>query len=134
MKNKIRLAETEKYREIVDPWLCLNIYKVCNNKQFEGCYASEFINFMNLAKYVRQLKVRNKQKLKVSYMADVVKNNLPYPDDNFWHEMFLDQCDIKPDYLSRHSGDFYGETSTQDNQDYIAAIQEAVNNWRNRNN
>ena len=42
------LQETSAWMDAVDLALCLFIYEVCNDCQFEYVSGSDFVNFMNL--------------------------------------------------------------------------------------
>lgn len=42
------LQETSAWMDTVDLALCLFIYEVCNDCQFEFASGSDFVNFMNL--------------------------------------------------------------------------------------
>lgn len=130
MKKGTLLKVAELQREIIDPRLSICIYEVSKNQLFEGCDSTEFINFMNLDKNARQLKVKNKQKLKVSYMAEEVKNSLPYPNDSHWYQMFLRQCDIPIDYFSKHNKKFTGDSISPNNKKFKETIAAALVRWK----
>ena len=42
------LFETSKWRDIVELGLCMAIYDVCNDNQFENCTPLDFANFLNI--------------------------------------------------------------------------------------
>ncbi|MDE5676192.1 MAG: hypothetical protein K2I44_12775 [Muribaculaceae bacterium] len=42
------LLETSKWRDIVELGLCMAIYDVCNDNQFENCTPLDFANFLNI--------------------------------------------------------------------------------------
>lgn len=67
------LQETSAWMDTVDLALCLFIYEVCNDCQFEFASGSDFVNFMNLKPTSRPVTVRPKENLRVCYMV------LPYP-------------------------------------------------------
>ena len=42
------LFETSKWRDIVELGLCMEIYDVCNDSQFENYTPLDFANFLNI--------------------------------------------------------------------------------------
>ena len=48
MSRASLLQETALWMDTVDLALCLFIYEVCNDCQFEFASGSDFVNFMNL--------------------------------------------------------------------------------------
>ncbi len=42
------LFETSKWRDIVELGLCMAIYDVCNDNQFDNCTPLDFANFLNV--------------------------------------------------------------------------------------
>ena len=59
------LQETSAWMDTVDLALCLFIYEVCNDCQFEFASGSDFVNFMNLKPTSRPVAVRPKENLRV---------------------------------------------------------------------
>lgn len=56
------LQETTAWMDTVDLALCLFIYEVCNDYQFEYLSGSDFVNFLNLKPTEREVIVRPKEK------------------------------------------------------------------------
>ena len=69
MSRASLLQETVSWMDTVDLALCLFIYEVCNDYQFEFASGSDFVNFMNLKPTSRPVTVRPKENLRVCYMV-----------------------------------------------------------------
>ena len=63
------LQETTAWMDTVDLALCLFIYEVCNDYQFEYLSGSDFVNFLNLKPTEREVIVRPKENLRICYMV-----------------------------------------------------------------
>ena len=63
------LQETSSWTDTVDLALCLFIYEVCNDYQFDFLPGSDFVNFLNLKPASRAVTVRPKENLRVCYMV-----------------------------------------------------------------
>lgn len=61
MSRASLLQETVSWMDTVDLALCLFIYEVCNDYQFEFASGSDFVNFMNLKPTSRPVTVRRKR-------------------------------------------------------------------------
>ena len=70
------LQETSAWMDTVDLALCLFIYEVCNDCQFEFASGSDFVNFMNLKPTSRPVAVRPKENLRVCYMVLAVSRTI----------------------------------------------------------
>ena len=55
------LQETSSWTDTVDLALCLFIYEVCNDYQFDFLPGSDFVNFLNLKPASRAVTVRPKE-------------------------------------------------------------------------
>lgn len=60
------LQETSSWTDTVDLALCLFIYEVCNDYQFDFLPGSDFVNFLNLKPASRAVTVRPKERTCVS--------------------------------------------------------------------
>ena len=69
MNRASLLQETAAWMDTVDLALCLFIYEVCNDYQFEYLSGSDFVNFLNLKPTGRAVIVRPKENLRVCYMV-----------------------------------------------------------------
>ena len=76
MSHASLLQETVSWMDTVDLALCLFIYEVCNDCQFEFASGSDFANFMNLKPTSRPVIVRPKENLRVCYMGGRVPETL----------------------------------------------------------
>ena len=84
------LQETSAWMDTVDLALCLFIYEVCNDCQFEYVSGSDFVNFMNLKPTSRAVAVRLKENLRVCYMVFSVSQTIrPRERGKLWAEEFL---------------------------------------------
>ena len=61
MNRASLLQETAAWMDTVDLALCLFIYEVCNDYQFEYLSGSDFVNFLNLKPTGRAVIVRPKE-------------------------------------------------------------------------
>lgn len=69
MNRASLLQETAAWMDTVDLALCLFIYEVCNDYQFEYLSGSDFVNFLNLKPTGRAVIVRPKENLRICYMV-----------------------------------------------------------------
>ena len=79
------LQETTAWMDTVDLALCLFIYEVCNDYQFEYLSGSDFVNFLNLKPTEREVIVRPKENLRICYMvfSDVCNNAATKENQDF---------------------------------------------------
>ena len=73
------LQETTAWMDTVDLALCLFIYEVCNDYQFEYLSGSDFVNFLNLKPTEREVIVRPKENLR----SDVCNNAATKENQDF---------------------------------------------------
>ena len=84
------LRETATWMDTVDLGLCMFIYGVCNEYQFDYVSGSDFVNFMNLKPTARDVSVRPKENLRVCYMVLAVSQTIrPHERGRLWAEEFL---------------------------------------------
>lgn len=134
MNRASLLQETAAWTDTVDLALCLFIYGVCNDCQFEYLSGSDFVNFLNLKPTVQPATVRPKEKLRVCYMVFSVSLTIrPRERGRLWAEEFLKRCGISKSYYDKHRSDVCGEGATQENRDYRKAIDNAIENARRLN-
>ena len=128
------LQETSAWMDTVDLALCLFIYEVCNDYQFEFVSGSDFVNFMNLKPTSRPVVVRPKENLRVCYMAFSVSQTIrPRERGRIWVEEFLKRCGISKSYYDKHRSDVCNKGTTRENQDFRRSIDRAVENARKLN-
>ena len=70
------LRETATWMDTIDLGLCMFIYGVCNEYQFDYVSGSDFVNFMNLKPTARDVSVRPKENLRVCYMVLAVSQTI----------------------------------------------------------
>ena len=125
------LQETTAWMDTVDLALCLFIYEVCNDCQFEYVSGSDFVNFMNLKPTSRAVAVRLKENLRVCYMVFSVSQTIrPRERGKLWAEEFLKRCGISKSYYDKHRSDVCGKGTTEENREYRKSVDKAIENAR----
>lgn len=123
------LQETTAWMDTVDLGLCMFIYGVCNERQFDYVSGSDFVNFMNLKPTTRSVSVRPKENLRVCYMVLAVSQTIrPLERGRRWAEAFLKSCGISKSYYDKHRTDVCAKGATDDNKQYRKSIDNAVEN------
>ena len=151
MSRASLLQETVSWMDTVDLALCLFIYEVCNDYQFEFASGSDFVNFMNLKPTSRPVTVRPKENLRVCYMVFSVSQTIrprergrlwaegflklsqtirPRERGRLWAEGFLKHCGISKSYYDKHRNDVCAKGATKENQDFRKVIDKAIENAR----
>lgn len=134
MNSTALLQDTATWMDIVDLSLCLFIYEVCNDCQFEYLSGSDFVNFLNLKPTVRVAAVRPKENLRVCYMVFRISQTIrPHERGRLWAEEFLKRCGISKSYYDKHRSDVCGKGTTRENREYRKAIDKAIENARRLN-
>ena len=135
MSRASLLQETALWMDTVNLALCLFIYEVCNDCQFEFASGSDFVNFMNLKPTSRPVTVRPKENLRVCYMVLSVSQTIrPRERGKLWAEGFLKHCGISKSYYDKHRSDVCGKGATEENRNFRKAIDKAIENARRLNN
>ncbi len=135
MNRASLLQETTAWMDTVDFALCLFIYEVCNDCQFEYLSGSDFVNFLNLKPTSRPVAVRPKENLRICYMVLSVSRTIrPHERGRLWAEEFLKRCGISKSYYDKHRSDVRSKGTTKENQDFRKSIDKAVENARRLNN
>ena len=125
------LQETSAWMDTVDLALCLFIYEVCNDCQFEYVSGSDFVNFMNLKPTGRAVIVRPKENLRVCYMVFSVSQTIrPRERGKVWAEAFLKRCGISKSYYDKHRSDVCSSSTTKENMEYRKSVDKAIENAR----
>ena len=125
------LQETTAWMDTVDLALCLFIYEVCNDYQFEYLSGSDFVNFLNLKPTEREVIVRPKENLRICYMVfSIARAIRPRERGKLWSEEFLKRCGISKSYYDKHRSDVCNKGATKENQDFRKSIDKAVENAR----
>lgn len=125
------LQETATWMDTVDLGLCMFIYGVCNEYQFDFVSGSDFVNFMNLKPTARTVSVRPKENLRVCYMVLAVSQTIrPLERGRLWAEEFLKRCGISKSYYDKHRTDVCAKGATNENRRYRKSIDNAVENAR----
>lgn len=125
------LQETAAWMDTVDLGLCMFIYGVCNEYQFDFVSGSDFVNFMNLKPTARTVSVRPKENLRVCYMVLAVSQTIrPLERGRLWAEEFLKRCGISKSYYDKHRTDVCAKGATDENRRYRKSIDNAVENAR----
>ena len=132
MSRASLLQETALWMDTVNLALCLFIYEVCNDCQFEFASGSDFVNFMNLKPTSRPVTVRPKENLRVCYMVFSVSQAIrPRERGRLWAEGFLKHCGISKSYYDKHRSDVCGKGATEENRNFRKAIDKAIEIVRN---
>ena len=105
------LQETSAWMDTVDLALCLFIYEVCNDCQFEFASGSDFVNFMNLK-------------------PTVSRTIRPHERGKLWAEEFLKRCGISKSYYDKHRSDVCSGGTTEENREYRKSVDRAIENAR----
>lgn len=134
MSRMALLQETSAWVDTVDLALCLFIYEVCNDYQFDFLSGSDFVNFINLKPTSRTVVVRPKENLRICYMVLSVSQTIkPRERGKLWAAEFLKSCGISKSYYDKHRSDVCGSGTTKENQDYRKSIDRAVENAKRLN-
>lgn len=129
------LQETSAWMDTVDLALCMFIYEVCNDCQFEYVSGSDFVNFMNLKPTRRAVTVRPKENLRVCYMVFSVSQTIrPRERGKVWAEEFLKRCGISKSYYDKHRSDVCSNATTKENREYRKSVDKAIENARRLRN
>ena len=121
------LQETSAWMDTVDLALCLFIYEVSNDCQFEFASGSDFVNFMNLKPTSRPVAVRPKENLRVCYMVLAVSRTIrPHERGKLWAEEFLKRCGISKSYYDKHRSDVCSGGTTEENREYRKSVDRAI--------
>lgn len=125
------LQDTTAWLDTVDLALCLFIYEVCNDYQFEHLPGSDFVNFLNLKPTLRPVAVRPKENLRICYMVFSVSQTIrPRERGKVWAEEFLKRCGISKSYYDKHRSDVCSNTTTKENMEYRKSVDKAIENAR----
>lgn len=131
MNAYARLQQTAAWVDIVELRLCLFLYEVCNDCQFEAMSGSDFANFLNLKSTQQPVIVRPRENLRICYMVYSVAWTIkPHERGKRWSEEFLNLCGISKTYYEKHRTDICSQTATDENKRYRKAIDNAIENAR----
>ena len=134
MNRTALLQETAAWMDTVDLALCLFIYEVCNDYQFEYLSGSDFVNFLNLKPTSRPVTVCPKENLRVCYMVLSVSLTIkPRERGKQWAEDFLQRCGISKSYYDKHRNDVCAQGATRENREYRKSIDRAIEKARQLN-
>ena len=131
MNGYVRLQQTAAWVDIVELRLCLFLYEVCNDSQFEFMSGSDFANFINLKPTQQPVAVRPRENLRICYMVYSVAQTIkPYERGKRWAEEFLSICGISKTYYEKHRTDICSQTATDENKKFRKSIDNAIENAR----
>ncbi len=134
MSDNMIFRETSAWMDTVDLALCLFIYEVCNDSQFEHLSGSDFVNFMNLKPTAGTVAPRPKENLRICYMVLSVSQTIkPRERGRQWAEAFLKSCGIPKSYYDKHRNDVCDKAATDKNREYRKSIDNAVEKARRLN-
>ncbi len=71
MNAYARLQQTAAWVDIVELRLCLFLYDVCNDWQFEAMQGSDFAYFLNLKPTQQPVAVCPRENLRICYMVNI---------------------------------------------------------------
>ena len=129
MKNNV-LLETAKWRDVVELGLCMELYDVCNDNQFDFCTPLDFANFMNLRDMPITISIKNKEKRRVCYMIQAVANKInPKKEADKWVSLFLERCGIENTYYKSHCSYVKAKDASKENKEFKSAIDKAITTW-----
>lgn len=124
--SSVTLQEAAKLRDIIGLELCMELYSVCDDVQFEHCTPLDFANFLNLRATSEPIQCKQGERLRVCYLAYALENEIiPSRHGREWAILFLAQIGINRDtYMKRR-------TSSAD-KCFVTTISTAIKNWRKR--
>ncbi len=131
MNGYARLQQTAAWVDIVELRLCLFLYDVCNDWQFEAMPGSDFVNFLNLKPTQQPVAIRPCENLRICYMVySVARTIKPHERGKRWAEEFLSFCGISQTYYEKHRTDICSQAATDENKRYRKSIDTAIENAR----
>ena len=131
MNAYARLQQTAAWVDIVELRLCLFLYDVCHDRQFESMPGSDFANFLNLKPMQQSVAVRPRARLRICYIVYSVAQTIkPHERGKRWAEEFLSVCGISQTYYEKHHTDICSAVATDENKRYRKAIDNAIENAR----
>ena len=132
MKNNV-LLETAKWRDVIELGLCMEIYDVCNDNQFDFCTPLDFANFLNLREPPETIAMKPKQKLRICYMIQAIAEKIkPKKEADKWFPLFLQRCGIDLTYYKNHKTDINSKETSEDNKEYKESIDNAIETWQKK--
>ncbi|WP_298074905.1 hypothetical protein [uncultured Bacteroides sp.] len=131
MNAYARLQQTAAWVDIVELRLCLFLYDVCNDRQFESMPGSDFVNFLNLKPTQQPVAVCPRENLRICYMVYSVAQTIkPHERGKRWAEEFLSVCGISQTYYEKHRTDICSAVATDENKRFRKAIDMAIEKAR----
>lgn len=131
MNAYARLQQTAAWVDIVELRLCLFLYDVCNDRQFESMPGSDFVNFLNLKPTQQPVAVCPRENLRICYMVYSVAQTIkPHERGKRWAEEFLSVCGISQTYYEKHRTDICSAVATDENKRFRKAIDTAIEKAR----
>lgn len=124
--SSVTLQEAAKLRDIIGLELCMELYSVCDDMQFEHCTPLDFANFLNLRATTEPIQCKQGEKLRVCYLAYALENEIiPSRHGREWAILFLAQLGISRDTYMKRRTNSSGE-------DFAKTIEEVLKQWRKR--
>lgn len=123
----VTLKETAKLRDIIELELCMELYRLCDDVQFEHCTPLDFANFLNLRPTNLPVVAKDRERLRICYIAYLLEQEIiPSRHGREWAVSFLDRIGIdEATYMKRR-------TNAADQKPFCEPIEKAIENWRKR--
>lgn len=123
----VTLKEAAKLRDIIELELCMTLYGLCDDVQFEHSTPLDFANFLNLRKTNLPVVAKDRERLRICYIAYLLEQEIiPSRHGREWAILFLEQLGIDGDtYMKRR-------TNAADQKWFSEPLENAIKNWRKR--
>lgn len=127
MNGNYTLTATNSAIDCVQLSLCMFLYEVCNDAQFEHMSGSDFVNFLNLKPTATPVVIRSRENLRICYLAySVSKTIVPKSEAERWTKGFLASCHITHEYYRKHCRDIAAKYATSANKEFAEMIETAM--------
>ena len=95
---------TEATKDYFKPGLIIQIYELCNGRQFEECNTTNFLDAMNLRASDSVLKIKEREKVRVCHLINQLWRRLPKEVRDEWLSKMLVSLGIsRKFYNSKYS-------------------------------
>lgn len=127
MNGRYTLTATNAAIDRVQLSLCMFLYEVCNDVQFEHMSGSDFVNFLNLKPTAVPVVVRPRENLRICYLAYVISKTIaPKSEAERWTKGFLGSCHIAHEYYRKHCRDIASKYATSANKEFAGMVETAL--------
>lgn len=123
MNDRYTLTATIASADRVRLSLCMFLYEVCNDVQFEYMTGSDFVNFLNLKPTSAPVTVLPRENLRVCYLVHAISRTItPKREAARWAECFLQQCGIEYGYYYKHCHDVASHYASPANKEFARLV------------